>query len=74
MLEKLKSALVAENVEVIGEISSSLRTTLSQKQRNIDFTLLLEKGVVKRNQFAEKMLPRTFLEKNLKTSTAAALM
>lgn len=74
MLEELKSVLVGENIEALGKISSSLRTTLSQKQRNINFSLLLEKGAVKRNQVAEKMLPKTFLEKNFKNSSVAALM
>ena len=71
MLEESKSVLVGENIEALGEISSSLRTTLSLKQGNINFSLLLEKSAVKRNQVAEKMLSKNSWKKN---SFIAALM
>jgi hypothetical protein len=61
MLEEVKSILSAGNVEALGDVSSSLRTTLSQKLRDVDFSVLLGKGAAKRHQDAEKMLPEYFV-------------
>jgi len=74
MLQNLRTVLVSKDFAALCQISSSLRTTLSQKkQATIDFSILLEKGDVKRSYAAEKMLPQSFLEGKDREMAAVAL-
>lgn len=75
MLSQVKSSCLDNDKKALGEVSSSLRTTLSAEVRNVDFSTCLEAGAMKLNQRAEKYVPHSFFDayKKDKGSTVAAL-
>jgi len=73
MLNEVKFLLSSGNLKELHDISSSLRTTLSQKLRDLDFSVLLETGAVKRHVDAEKMLPSNFYGYYSKDKSIVAL-
>lgn len=71
-MENIRSLFLNNDKEALGKVSSSLRTTLFSKLRNIDISSCLEAGAVKLNQRAEKFIPENFLLTH-KSSRVAAL-
>ena len=71
-MDNIRSLFLKNDKEALGKVSSSLRTTLSSKLRNIDISSCLEAGAVKLDQRAEKFIPEDFLVIH-KSSRVAAL-
>ncbi|XP_057298127.1 uncharacterized protein LOC130629048 [Hydractinia symbiolongicarpus] len=61
VLSNVKSYLASGNLNDLQKVSSSLRTTLDNKLRDPDFSVLLDEGAVKRNEEAESFIPKDHL-------------
>ncbi|XP_057306732.1 uncharacterized protein LOC130644950 [Hydractinia symbiolongicarpus] len=64
VLSNVKSYLASGNLNDLQKVSSSLRTTLDNKLRDPDFSVLLDEGAVKRNEEAESFIPKDHLKDN----------
>ena len=61
MIKTVENNLSSSNIDALSEVSSSLKTTLSNKTRSLDFSVLLRPGAVKRNTETEKFIPKDFI-------------